>query len=157
LRSSRPEPRRSIRIGDSAAPVWLSFRGLFRAIHESNAGLNIPAHNGGLFAPDPALDALQVSGLLRTSFQPHRKSSKYAAQTRFTSPQCRLCARLFAEEPRHRAGAGTDVQLVVDVAQVRLHRQRANSQRLGDLLCPVALGDQAQDFLLAVREVLLRP
>jgi hypothetical protein len=41
-------------------PLWLNFRGLFRAIDEGNAGLNIPAYNGGLFAPDPALDALQV-------------------------------------------------------------------------------------------------
>jgi hypothetical protein len=41
-------------------PVWLNFRGLFRAIDEGNAGLNIPAYNGGLFATDPALDALQV-------------------------------------------------------------------------------------------------
>jgi len=60
LRNSRREPRRSIRISDSAAPVWLNFRGLFRAIDEGNAGLNIPAYNGGLFALDPALDALQV-------------------------------------------------------------------------------------------------
>jgi hypothetical protein len=41
-------------------PVWLNFRGLFRAVDEGNAGLNIPAYNGGLFAPDPTLDALQV-------------------------------------------------------------------------------------------------
>src|ERR1039457_6669309 len=41
-------------------PLWLNFRGLFRAIDEGNAGLNIPAYNGGLFAFDPALDALQV-------------------------------------------------------------------------------------------------
>ena len=41
-------------------PVWLNFRGLFRAIDEGNAGLNIPAYNGGLFALDAALDALQV-------------------------------------------------------------------------------------------------
>jgi hypothetical protein len=41
-------------------PIWLNFRGLFRAIDEGNAGLNIPAYNGGLFAADPALDALQV-------------------------------------------------------------------------------------------------
>jgi hypothetical protein len=40
--------------------VWRNFLGLFRAIDEGNAGLNIPAYNGGLFAPDPALDALQV-------------------------------------------------------------------------------------------------
>jgi hypothetical protein len=41
-------------------PLWLNFRGLFRAIDEGNAGLNIPAYNGGLFALDAALDALQV-------------------------------------------------------------------------------------------------
>ena len=41
-------------------PVWLNFRGLFRAIDEGNAGLNIPAYNGGLFAPDASLDGLQV-------------------------------------------------------------------------------------------------
>jgi hypothetical protein len=41
-------------------PVWLNFRGLFRAIDEGNAGLNIPAYNGGLFALDESLDALQV-------------------------------------------------------------------------------------------------
>jgi hypothetical protein len=35
-------------------------RGLFRAIEEGNPSLNIPAYNGGLFAPDPALDPLQV-------------------------------------------------------------------------------------------------
>jgi hypothetical protein len=33
--------------------VWLNFRGLFRGIDEGNAGLNIPAYNGGLFAADP--------------------------------------------------------------------------------------------------------
>ena len=46
------------------APLWPqpepSFRGLFRAIDEDNAGLNIPACNGGLFTADPALDALHV-------------------------------------------------------------------------------------------------
>jgi SAM-dependent methyltransferase len=41
-------------------PVWQNFRGLFRAIDEGNAGLNIPAYNGGLFALDESLDALQV-------------------------------------------------------------------------------------------------
>jgi len=51
LRAPRPlQPR----------PVWQNFRGLFRAIDEGNAGLNIPAYNGDLFALDPALDALQV-------------------------------------------------------------------------------------------------
>ena len=42
-------------------PIWENFRGLFRAIDEGNAGLNIPAYNGGLFAQDPVLDTLNVS------------------------------------------------------------------------------------------------
>src|ERR1022692_4559439 len=41
-------------------PVWHNFRGLFRAIDEGNAGLNIPAYNGGLFALNEALESLQV-------------------------------------------------------------------------------------------------
>jgi hypothetical protein len=41
-------------------PVWQNFRGLFRAIDEGDAGLNIPAYDGGLFAADAALDALRV-------------------------------------------------------------------------------------------------
>ena len=41
-------------------PIWENFRGLFRAIDSGNAGLNIPAYNGGLFAPDPGLDTLRV-------------------------------------------------------------------------------------------------
>jgi hypothetical protein len=41
-------------------PIWTNFRGLFRAVDASNAGLNIPAYNGGLFTFDPGLDALQV-------------------------------------------------------------------------------------------------
>jgi methylase of polypeptide subunit release factors len=41
-------------------PIWLNFKGLFRAIDEGNDGLKIPAYNGGLFATDPILDALHV-------------------------------------------------------------------------------------------------
>lgn len=40
--------------------IWENFRGLFRAIDAGNAGLNIPAYNGGLFASDPGLDTLKV-------------------------------------------------------------------------------------------------
>ena len=60
MRNSRREPSRSIRINDSGAPVWLDSRDLFRAIVEGNAGLNIPADNGVLFALDESLDGLQV-------------------------------------------------------------------------------------------------
>jgi type I restriction-modification system DNA methylase subunit len=41
-------------------PIWDNFKGLFLAIDKGNAGLGIPAYNGGLFAPDPALDDLVV-------------------------------------------------------------------------------------------------
>ncbi len=41
-------------------PIWENFRGLFRSIDQGNAGLNIPAYNGGLFAVDSVLDSLNV-------------------------------------------------------------------------------------------------
>lgn len=50
-------------------PIWENFRGLFRSIDTGNAGLNIPAYNGGLFAPDPALDALTVPDEVCESFK----------------------------------------------------------------------------------------
>ena len=42
-------------------PIWDNFRGLFRAIDTGNAGLNIAAYNGGLFAHDAGLDNLNLS------------------------------------------------------------------------------------------------
>jgi hypothetical protein len=41
-------------------PIWENFRGLFHAVNLGNSELGIPAYNGGLFGPDPFLDALQV-------------------------------------------------------------------------------------------------
>jgi hypothetical protein len=41
-------------------PIWENFRGLFRAINTGNAGLDIPAYNGGLFAEDALLDRLRI-------------------------------------------------------------------------------------------------
>lgn len=41
-------------------PIWENFRGLFRSVDVGNAGLKIPAYNGGLFAHDPGLDTLNV-------------------------------------------------------------------------------------------------
>lgn len=41
-------------------PIWDNFKGLFQAIDKGNAGLGIPAYNGGLFASDPMLDGLVV-------------------------------------------------------------------------------------------------
>ncbi len=45
---------------DASRTIWDNFRGLFRAIDGGNAALDIPRYNGGLFAPDPALDELTV-------------------------------------------------------------------------------------------------
>ncbi|MCG8583202.1 MAG: hypothetical protein MI757_00630, partial [Pirellulales bacterium] len=42
-------------------PIWDNFRGLFDAINQGNAALGIHAYNGGLFADDDVLDAMQVS------------------------------------------------------------------------------------------------
>ena len=43
------------------SPLWLNFQGLFRFIDLGHAGDPlIPAYNGGLFAPDAALDALHL-------------------------------------------------------------------------------------------------
>jgi hypothetical protein len=39
-------------------PVWMNFKGLFTAIDKGNAALAIPRYNGGLFGPDPQIDAL---------------------------------------------------------------------------------------------------
>ena len=41
-------------------PIWDNFRGLFRSVDKGNAGLKIPAYNGGLFAHDDGLDSLLV-------------------------------------------------------------------------------------------------
>jgi len=41
-------------------PTWENFTGLFRAIDLGNENLHVPRYNGGLFAADPALDALKV-------------------------------------------------------------------------------------------------
>jgi hypothetical protein len=50
-------------------PIWDNFRGLFRSIDQGNAGLNIPAYNGGLFAADPVLDCLNVPDEVCTHFK----------------------------------------------------------------------------------------
>jgi len=42
-------------------PIWQNFKGLFHAIDLGNNDLRIPPYNGGLFAPDPIIDALTLS------------------------------------------------------------------------------------------------
>lgn len=44
----------------SPQPVWGNFKGLFRSIDRGNPALDIPAYNGGLFAPNEELDNLNV-------------------------------------------------------------------------------------------------
>jgi type I restriction-modification system DNA methylase subunit len=41
-------------------PVWENFKGLFRAIDEGSAALNISRYNGGLFKHDPLIDDLHL-------------------------------------------------------------------------------------------------
>ena len=42
-------------------PVWDNFKGLFTAIDKGSNGLGVPKYNGGLFAPDVAIDALTLT------------------------------------------------------------------------------------------------
>ncbi|MEN8169738.1 MAG: N-6 DNA methylase [Pseudomonadota bacterium] len=42
-------------------PIYENFKGLFSAIDQGNAALNIPAYNGGLFATDDELNQLNVT------------------------------------------------------------------------------------------------
>jgi hypothetical protein len=41
-------------------PIWRNFQGLFRGVDEGNPDLNIWPYNGGLFALDPAVDAIEL-------------------------------------------------------------------------------------------------
>ena len=41
-------------------PVWDNFKGLFQSIDRGNPALKVDRFNGGLFAPDPFIDALKV-------------------------------------------------------------------------------------------------
>ena len=41
-------------------PVWENFKGLFAAIDKGNRQLDVPPYNGGLFAPDPVVDQLEI-------------------------------------------------------------------------------------------------
>lgn len=45
----------------SPQPAWENFRGLFNAIDKGNERLNIPGYNGGLFAVNAEIDALNIS------------------------------------------------------------------------------------------------
>ncbi len=49
-------------------PRWINFVALFKAVDTGNPYLRIPPYNGGLFAPDAALNALTVSDKLVSSF-----------------------------------------------------------------------------------------
>ena len=42
-------------------PVWDNFKGLFNAIDKGSNSLGIPKYNGGLFAPDHAIDRLTLT------------------------------------------------------------------------------------------------
>ncbi len=59
-------PRELLRKAKSARnlfrpePLWLNFRALFEAVDTGSSALNIDAYNGGLFAPDPRIDAVVI-------------------------------------------------------------------------------------------------
>lgn len=42
-------------------PIWENFKGLFKAIDKGSHQLKVPPYNGGLFAPDPVIDNLNLS------------------------------------------------------------------------------------------------
>lgn len=42
-------------------PIWENFKGLFKAIDKGSNQLNVPPYNGGLFAPDPVIDNLNLN------------------------------------------------------------------------------------------------
>jgi hypothetical protein len=50
-------------------PIWQNFKGLFRSIDSGNKQLNVPPYNGGLFAPDPTIDALKLPDLVCEGFK----------------------------------------------------------------------------------------
>ncbi|WP_350333463.1 Eco57I restriction-modification methylase domain-containing protein [Coralliovum pocilloporae] len=41
-------------------PIWDNFKGLFASIDKGNKALDVPPYNGGLFAPDPDIDAIHL-------------------------------------------------------------------------------------------------
>lgn len=49
-------------------PVWANFKGLFKAINIGAPELKIPAYNGGLFASNPLLDAIELDDVLCEGF-----------------------------------------------------------------------------------------
>lgn len=51
------------------APVWANFLGLFRAIDQGAPPLKVPRYNGGLFAPDPTIEALAMPDHICAGFK----------------------------------------------------------------------------------------
>ena len=50
-------------------PVWNNFKGLFAAIDKGNHQLNVPPYNGGLFAPDPVVEQLNIPDQICEKFK----------------------------------------------------------------------------------------
>jgi hypothetical protein len=51
------------------APVWANFLGLFHAIDQGAPPLKVPRYNGGLFAPDPVIEALAMPDHICAGFK----------------------------------------------------------------------------------------
>jgi hypothetical protein len=50
-------------------PIWTNFQGLFDSIDKGNPKLDIPRYNGGLFAPDPQIDAITLPDAVCEAFK----------------------------------------------------------------------------------------
>ena len=50
-------------------PVWDNFKGLFAAINKGNHQLSVPPYNGGLFAPDPVVEQLNIPDQICEKFK----------------------------------------------------------------------------------------
>ncbi|WP_332715757.1 Eco57I restriction-modification methylase domain-containing protein [Pelagibacterium sp. WS-203] len=50
-------------------PIWDNFKGLFTSIDKGNHQLNVPPYNGGLFAPDPIVDQLNIPDAVCEKFK----------------------------------------------------------------------------------------
>src|SRR2546430_12528439 len=75
---------------------------------------------------------------------PPRRRSRLAAHS------------LVVRDPAYELRAGVNVELAVDVRQVKLDRLRAEEERRCDVAIGLAVRDEARDLQLLLRHLLLR-
>ncbi len=118
-------------------PIWENFRGLFRSVDVGNAGLKIPAYNGGLFAHDAGLDTLavpdEVCALFRDladyDYRPAREMAE-AADTQEIRPviDVDILGHIFEQSitdlERLRQELERDYSALVDEKQAKTRRKK---------------------------------